>query len=265
MMGLKVEIAVFVETNLGTRFVIPISLHFTAAHLKREIERAHSDIFPELGFVSVHALMVKRNSHFYRLPDSFCLKHACQGFGNFWLLHADTSLLKTLEKTCLLGSVVSEKVDDSRNKKHRRKRFVCPLDSDTQKVDDPAEVSNSHAVTETPSEVMSVSGIISRYFTDFIELGHVGSALCPETSVRFGQNLQEGQFWKKPPLSEELSSVGFRRYDRSEVGKRLVTASNSLSLCQNSHASSLSKGKRLWAPDASSVVRNLVFEIDDND
>ncbi|KAL9235243.1 hypothetical protein vseg_010020 [Gypsophila vaccaria] len=317
-MDLKVENPVFVETNLGTRFVISVSPHITSPNLQREIERAHNDIFPELGFLSVNALM---------------------GFGNFWPLHADVSLVKTLEKSSLLGKVVSaktasivrvhhgkevnKKIADIRSKKHRRRRFWClntfilggvatacllskkkrktshlkrrvpkhsfsdTLDPNNeghnqQKAHDPEQVSDTLAVTETEtpsesiSEVMSVSGIISRYFADFIEVGHLGSALCSEASVRFGHKIREGQLRDNKqaslhktgqilcsPLSKELTSV--RSYERSEIGKRLVIASNSLSRCQNSHGSSLSEGKRVWGSDANSVVRNLVFDIDDDD
>ncbi|KAH9607676.1 hypothetical protein KSS87_011645 [Heliosperma pusillum] len=304
-MGMNVEIPVFIETNLGTHIVIPTSQDITAASLKREIERAHIDIFPELGFLSIHALMVKRDSKFYRLPDSFPLKYAFQGFQNFWLLHADASLPKSLEKTSLLGSTVSKRKSSSVhvqngkevNRKNGRKarclQRTIPKVSFPDKVDpislslqgldkkeynsnNTQKVSESCVIGETPcksnSGAISVSGIIDRYFTGFIEVGEVRSAFSPEACMKFGQNPEEGQFVKQipsvktmicSPVLRELSSVSLRRYERSEVGQRLVTAFSSLSRCQNTRGSSLLKDKRLRGPDGCSIARNLVFEIDD--
>ncbi|XP_074303437.1 uncharacterized protein LOC141637918 [Silene latifolia] len=277
-MGMNVEIPVFIETNLGTSIVIPISEDITASSLQREIERAHIDIFPELGFLSIHALTVKRDSKFYRLPESFPVKYAFEGFQTIWLLHADVSRPKSLKKTSLLGNTVSKRKGTSIhvhngkevNRKKRRKErclqgtipevsFPDRVDPKSFSSNNKQKISEPCVIGETPCEsnsgAISVSGIIDRYFKGIVEVGEVGSAFSSDACMKFGQN----------PLPPELSSVSVRRYERSEVGKRLVIASGSLSRCQNSRGSSLLKDKRLQGPDDCSIVRNLVFEIDDND
>ncbi|OIS97795.1 PREDICTED: uncharacterized protein LOC109233159 isoform X2 [Nicotiana attenuata] len=103
----SVEIPVFVDTNLGTRIVVVVSPHTTANGFKRELERAHLNCFPQLGQIKADAVMVKRNSCFYRLPETFPLKHVFQHLKGIRSLHVEVCQYGILYQ---LGS--SEYVDD---------------------------------------------------------------------------------------------------------------------------------------------------------
>ncbi|CAO2833682.1 unnamed protein product [Amaranthus hypochondriacus] len=115
-MGLKEELPVFTETNLGTRIALAISPDITAAKFKGEFERAHIGCFPQLGILSVNAVMVKRGSCFYHLPDSLSLKHVFQGFQDTWILYVNASLSDFNNCTR-----VSQNITDSRS--NRQKKF----------------------------------------------------------------------------------------------------------------------------------------------
>lgn len=320
-MSSEVQLPVFTQTNLGTRIVIPVSPDITAGKFKRELERAHINCFPELGFLSIDAVMVKRNSYIYHLPDLLPLKHVFQGFQDSWFLHVDSSLLnKNSSKVCqnladiksnkhntnskavLLGPALVATAYPSRKKKKRKKRpkgkkfsdrkqepkgnvpIVYERDwSGEQEVLHPSKVSDSIVTAESPrgsfSEAISVSGIIDRYFTNFVSVDHTGSAFSLEVASTERCDVEKISFGKKSSkkpnsikshqrllpllLPEDLNSAGQKnKYERSEVGKRLVVASNNIG---SSQRSALSKGKKLWNSDAGSIVRNLMFEINTND
>ncbi|KAJ8427991.1 hypothetical protein Cgig2_028001 [Carnegiea gigantea] len=158
------------------------------------------------------------------------------------------------------------------------------------------QVWDSNPTIDSPCEsfsgTVSIQGIIDRYFSNLLELNHIGSPSISEGARRAGQNQLGEQGDAEDSTSVRLSSrkqhsvikpkttkkllpstspdgcncVGLRRkYERSEVGQRLVTASNTLRLCrskQRSQESSLSKVKKFWEEDVYSVAKRLVFEID---
>ncbi|XP_009770336.1 uncharacterized protein LOC107822478 isoform X4 [Nicotiana tabacum] len=103
----SVEIPFFADTNLGTRIVVAVSPHTTANGFKRELERAHLNCFPQLGQIKADAVMVKRNSCFYRLPETLPLKHVFQHLKGIRSLHVEVCQYGILYQ---LGS--SEYVDD---------------------------------------------------------------------------------------------------------------------------------------------------------
>ncbi|WOL19191.1 hypothetical protein Cni_G27988 [Canna indica] len=91
-MELLAETAVFVDTNLGTRFALSVPDNITAGDLKGKLKYEHNSCFPTLGKIIVHSLMVKQKSFFYHIPDSMLIKEACQGLGT-WFLRIDASRL----------------------------------------------------------------------------------------------------------------------------------------------------------------------------
>ncbi|KNA23832.1 hypothetical protein SOVF_020590 [Spinacia oleracea] len=153
--------------------------------------------------------------------------------------------------------------------------------SGQQEVQHPSKVSESNATAESPcgslSGAVSVSGIIDRYFTNFINVDPNGSASSSEATTGTGQcdmeniSLDKNSSKKRnslktrqrllPSLLPEDSNnvVGLKNnYERSEVGNRLVVASSNLG---SSQRSSLSKVKKLLDSDAGSIIRNLIFEV----
>ncbi|KAJ8546550.1 hypothetical protein K7X08_032624 [Anisodus acutangulus] len=141
-----VEIPVFVDTNLDTRIVVPVSLHTTPNDFKRELERAHLNCFPQLGQIKVDAVMVERNSCFYHLPETLPLKHVFQHLKGFRSLHVEVCQYDILYKpgsselnqhgdvictisdpTKLKTSMKGTKFDKlkCRRKVKKKKRFPC--------------------------------------------------------------------------------------------------------------------------------------------
>ncbi|KAH6786277.1 hypothetical protein C2S52_005829 [Perilla frutescens var. hirtella] len=78
--------AVFIETNLGTRLAVPASPDVTAEDFEREVERTHLNCFPEFGEIRVKAVMVKQKSRCYHLSKSLPLKYAFPGSNLTWFL-----------------------------------------------------------------------------------------------------------------------------------------------------------------------------------
>ena len=169
---------------------------------------------------------------------------------------------------------------------------------DSREMLHPVQVWDSNPTIDSPCEsfsgAVSIQGIIDRYFSHLIELNHIASPSISEVATRAGQNQVEEQgdaenttsillcsrkqhsvikpqTTKKllPSTSpEDCYSVSLRKYERSEVGQRLVQASNTLRLFQSkqrSQKSSLSEIKKVWERDVCSVAKRLVFEIGDND
>ncbi|XAR67358.1 hypothetical protein NMG60_11002077 [Bertholletia excelsa] len=88
-MASKERVAVFIDTNLGTHIAIDVSPDITAGDFKRDLEQAHLNCFPKLGEIRVNGLMVKQKSTFYRLPDSFPVKHAFLNFRRTWVIQME--------------------------------------------------------------------------------------------------------------------------------------------------------------------------------
>ncbi|KAG2328066.1 hypothetical protein Bca52824_010794 [Brassica carinata] len=88
------EVAVFVETNLGTRIAITVSLDFTSADFKRKVEETHVSCLPSLGEIRVHSLMVQRKSQFYYLAQSVPIKYIFRdNHSKPWFIHAEATLV----------------------------------------------------------------------------------------------------------------------------------------------------------------------------
>ncbi|KAJ0253286.1 Ubiquitin-protein ligase [Hirschfeldia incana] len=88
------EVAVFVETNLGTRIAMTVSLDITSPDFKRKLEETHASCLPSLGEIRVHGLMVQRKSHFYYLAQSVPIKYIFRGnHSQPWFIHAEARLV----------------------------------------------------------------------------------------------------------------------------------------------------------------------------
>ncbi|GMH05828.1 hypothetical protein Nepgr_007668 [Nepenthes gracilis] len=114
-MASTVEVPVFVDTTLGTRIAVAASPDIAAGDLKRELVRAHSFCFPEMGNVTVGGLMVKKKSFFYHLPDSMPLKHVCNGCGRAWFLHVEARLLNGSDNLCISEHLAAQATDSTPN------------------------------------------------------------------------------------------------------------------------------------------------------
>ncbi|XP_057434099.1 uncharacterized protein LOC130726810 [Lotus japonicus] len=88
------EVAVFADTNLGTRIAFNAPRNITAGALKRDFEKVHFTCLPEIGEIQVNGLTVKRKRHFYYLPDSLSIKYVFPGTRGTWFLHVEVRPLK---------------------------------------------------------------------------------------------------------------------------------------------------------------------------
>ncbi|KAG5550979.1 hypothetical protein RHGRI_009414 [Rhododendron griersonianum] len=160
---------------------------------------------------------------------------------------------------------------------------------------DQNEARKSNALLENPSETfsetVSVSGIIKKYFSDYEEV-----TFCSNYTPRAYKSQRREQMTaatndncsgakasampqftpKTPPrslpspLPTDLSCKTSRnKIKRPEVGKRLVVASNKLSISASMRKSATGlcgrRDRKLLVPQSSSLVRSIVFEVSDND
>ncbi|ERN19250.1 uncharacterized protein LOC110008403 isoform X1 [Amborella trichopoda] len=99
---------VFIDSNLGTHLAIIVSPNDSVGNLKRILREEHPLSFPNLGEIMVQALMVKRKSYFYHLPDSLPIKSALEGLRGSWFLFMDAILMELPEVS--KGNVISDTV-----------------------------------------------------------------------------------------------------------------------------------------------------------
>ncbi|XP_034677969.1 uncharacterized protein LOC117908478 isoform X2 [Vitis riparia] len=149
--------------------------------------------------------------------------------------------------------------------------------------------------SERSSEVVSVSGIIERYFSNFDVMNHFGSPSSSEVNSRVicswsneplrvptdgnHSNIQIGTtplLTTKTPARETPFSLSTNsrpgtsrdKLEITEVGKRLVMASNTLGISSSKQRPAISisrfKDGKLLGLD-SSLVRSMVFEMSDDD
>ncbi|KAG5396977.1 hypothetical protein IGI04_018791 [Brassica rapa subsp. trilocularis] len=92
--AMAMEVAVFVETNLGTRIAMTVSLDITSPDFKRKLEETHASCLPTLGEIRVHALMVHRKSQFYYIAQSVPIKFIFRdNHSKPWFIHAEATLV----------------------------------------------------------------------------------------------------------------------------------------------------------------------------
>ncbi|XP_013702460.1 uncharacterized protein LOC106406368 isoform X1 [Brassica napus] len=88
------EVAVFVETNLGTRIAMTVPLDITSPDFMRKLEETHASCLSSLGEIRVHALMVPRKSHLYYLAQSVPIKYIFRdNHPKPWFIHAEATLV----------------------------------------------------------------------------------------------------------------------------------------------------------------------------
>ncbi|CAH8362580.1 unnamed protein product [Eruca vesicaria subsp. sativa] len=92
------EVAVFVETNLGTRIAMTVSLDITSADFKRKLEETHESCLPSLGEIRVHGLMVHRKAQFYYLAQSVPIKYIFRDNQKPWFIHAEARLVNSSQE-----------------------------------------------------------------------------------------------------------------------------------------------------------------------
>ncbi|XP_042519573.1 uncharacterized protein LOC122093329 isoform X2 [Macadamia integrifolia] len=110
-MDLSTKVALFTDTNLGTHLAVGVSPDITAG----EIGKEHHTCFPNIGEIKVNALMVKRKSCFYHLPDFVPIKNVFQGLSGAWFLHVEASPRNNSDQPFSLQCLVAELSDSVHN------------------------------------------------------------------------------------------------------------------------------------------------------
>ncbi|KAK0602216.1 hypothetical protein LWI29_031412 [Acer saccharum] len=286
------EVAVFADTNLATHIAMAVSPEITAGEFKRKLERTHFSCFPSIGEIKVHGLMVKRKSSFYYLSDTVPIKHAFQGLKGTWFLRVETKTLIELDKPCP-SQYIDAKVENSNLNGIRCNDtlITSAKENDTMSNGEKGRTESSHGKTplsQEPSEnvprsnskrrrVKTVSNFVG--CSDGIEKGcpvkqlkaktdDNGSSICIEALPLFAV--------KTPPRPLHFPSPTYSKRgalkntpENTEVGKRLVRASEKLSLpaCKKSSTLLLSrmKKRKLSHCNTATVAKFLVFEISDRE
>ncbi|CAI8589992.1 unnamed protein product [Vicia faba] len=243
MKGTVAEVAIFADTNLGTRIAFNSPFHVTAGTLKRDFEKVHFTCLPDIGEIQVHGLMVRRKSCFYYLPDSFPVKNVFPTMRETWFLHVEVRPVSCLRVPCLpcdaatalkqrnlmtyncktktrcnieekreeelnpcaypskenevIDHVLKEKGNSHENSEHgMQERDSCRFgDKPTSTASAMPETNVefqvelcASSVQETPSkmstQVISVSGIINKYFSGFNGINKFSSSSNSDVTSR---------------------------------------------------------------------------------
>ncbi|KAK7303868.1 hypothetical protein RJT34_14785 [Clitoria ternatea] len=362
-MGGDNEVAVFADTNLGTRIAFNAPLDITPSALKRDFEKVHFSCLPDIGEIQVNGLMVKRKSCFYYLPDSLPIKYVFPAMRGTWFLHMEVKHLKCLHIPCLPCNAVAvskhknlttsnkarcnsgEKgierfevqpcaylMEENETANHVLKKqkdkgnshenyeqnestgipesYSCrfgdgkPTDSTKKsqyvmpenKVENLVELhtdSMQVSLSKMSTQVISVTGIIHKYFSGVNEIDNLSSssnadvtsrAVCSEIEVH--SNTREHSCSKRPsnslpkftpkmspdvlhaPLHVDLlSKKSGGKNRRSKVGKRLLVASKSLgvSITKFSPTLSFCRSKDRKLQEVKSQVNGSIFSISDSE
>ncbi|XP_030514635.1 uncharacterized protein LOC115728409 [Rhodamnia argentea] len=361
------EVPVFTVTSIGTRMAASVAPTVTALDLKRVLERAHFNCFPEIGEIRVDGVMVERRSCLYYLPRSMPIKYAFQGIEGPWFVHLDITCLGSSSQPCLhhciaRGDHFSDVCDTDRStsqylllsdniqrvdkygekESHHCKPLSPQLQRDThgpnkkktnnhrlegcskgnrtnvfdknwhsrteenpftgvwstpkgtsevlQRTERKSSPLNEHSNT-TSSEVISVGGIINRYFTNFSEVNSFGSPCSPDFRSRPSKLPLKGKLncncpsiqvdasaefaVETPPrllttLSSTEPSPGSlsNAVIRSRVGKSLIMACHNLgnSATPRGSAASLCRSRNRKHMSRNTLpIKLSVFEISEDD
>ncbi|KAE9594282.1 hypothetical protein Lalb_Chr18g0052131 [Lupinus albus] len=327
----QVQVLVFAHTNLDTRIAFNTPLDITVSAFKRDFERVHFTCLPNIGEIQVNGLMVKRKSCFYYLPDSLPLKYAFPGMTRTWFLHVEVRHLKNsrtsprvvekcLEhrdlKTCnneekkmegfqspaylyeehgttnrlILTKQTTENENYMQNAANKSQHVMHPPENICENV---PELS-AKSMQVSPSEAISVTGIINKYFTasngvdsfHSPSISEVTSKVDNNSEIEVQSKAKSHSFSKKQthslpkfcfetpprvlhaPLDVNLVSDNSRdKIGRSKVGKRLLLASRSLgaSASKNSPTLSFVRYKDGKVLEYKSQIKGSIFSISDSD
>ncbi|CAA7050792.1 unnamed protein product [Microthlaspi erraticum] len=101
------EVAIFADTNLGTRIVVTVPLDIKAADFKRKLEKTHASCLPSLGEIRVHGLMVKRKSQFFYVAESVPIKYIFGDHQKPCFVHAEATLVNRSQEPRVSNSTDS--------------------------------------------------------------------------------------------------------------------------------------------------------------
>ncbi|KAI3932323.1 hypothetical protein MKW98_025043 [Papaver atlanticum] len=275
----SVKVPVFIQTTLQTNIAMDVSPDFSVIDLKREFISEHFKCFPSLGKIRITGLMVKRKSFFYHLPDSMPIKSVFQRWNGTWFLLIEADLVSNSSYPC-----AGEFGDISKEDSGVTPRGHCC--NVGNKIDsNPREEGISLPTAETP---ISVNGIITRYFPEYEEAkspdvdyvskndveAHSGCPVDLEKFSRSKKNVDQRtpHLMKTPssllpgPLCTKPKQETLRgKFGRTEVGKRLAVAANSIRVSTGTKTSMSSACLSTVDKFPKSLRRKIVFEVSDND
>ncbi|KAL1321015.1 uncharacterized protein [Arachis hypogaea] len=208
------EVAVFVDTNFGTRIAFNAFPHVTVASLKRDFARVHLGCLPDTGEIQVNGLMVKRKSCFYYLPDSLPIKHVFPKMRRTWFLHMDIQHLTRTHIPCSPFGIAILSKRQGLTTSNGEKKAICNSEEkraegfrknymqnaaggtledekptgtteksqylkEENKVENQAVLcanSMQGSLSKMPTQVISVSAIINKYFLGFNGIDNISSS-----------------------------------------------------------------------------------------
>ncbi|MCL7030076.1 hypothetical protein MKW94_015980 [Papaver nudicaule] len=284
-MDSSVKVPVFIDTTLKTNIAMDVSPDTTVIDLKREFRKEHCKCFPGLGNIRVTGLMVKRKSFFYHLPDSMSIKDAFHGRKGTWFLRIDADLVSNSSYPCA--------GDISKEDSGVTPRGHC-CNNESKIESNHREEGISLPTVETPSvsesEITPVNGILAKYFPEYEEVtssdvGYVSKIDfeaqpgCPANLERFSRSKKNvdqrtPRVIKTPPAllyrplctePKQINETSRGKFGRTEVGKRIAAVANRISVSSSTKTSMISACLSTVDKFPKSLVRNIVFEVSDND
>ncbi|KAL5977947.1 hypothetical protein ACLOJK_036970 [Asimina triloba] len=169
----SMEVAVFAETNLGTHIAVSVPPDITAGDLKilddvmnfaiitGKLGREHYLIFPSVGEVKV-----KRKSCFYHLPDSLLVKNVFQKSKHCWFIKMAAT---RVEDVCRQAVNSTDNVHGQPatiiNRIYHQEATTIVTNATARKGEQEISRSMNGTVSECSSDIISVTGILTRYFS----------------------------------------------------------------------------------------------------
>uniref|UniRef100_A0A1J3JIY2 Uncharacterized protein n=1 Tax=Noccaea caerulescens TaxID=107243 RepID=A0A1J3JIY2_NOCCA len=251
-MALAEEVAIFAETNLGTRMVMTVPMDIKPADFKRKLEKTHASCLPSLGEIRVHGLMVKRKSQFYHLSESVLIKYIFWDNPKPWFIHAEVRLVDRSQEPS-----VSDIIDKSlegvvwliRGESNKMKKSLAKPDSRN-----PASLDKREFLGPEP-ETIRIRASLSTAGAAEMKNSECFNTFIPKTPER-----KPGE----PVLSKS-----------EMISKKLTVAANNIRMQGKTHmSSSLSSSifrsktrtkRSLEGKTITSLAKFLVFEIPDTE
>ncbi|KAI4374818.1 hypothetical protein MLD38_012767 [Melastoma candidum] len=162
------EVAVFTDTNVGTRLAVSVPSGITVADFKRVLERAHFACFPDHGEITVEGVMVRRKSCLYCLPSLVPLKCFFRKKQSSYDQGGEYDIVENEKSSCqrLLPLMASNEACNLREQKKRKVKKEQHMEHLSKKMEDDPVANVKSACVENSStissDILSVGDGISR-------------------------------------------------------------------------------------------------------
>ncbi|KAF3525444.1 hypothetical protein F2Q69_00048166 [Brassica cretica] len=227
------EVAVFVETNLGTRIAMTVPLDITSPDFMRKLEETHASCLSSLGEIRVHALMVQRKSHLYYLAQSVPIKYIFRdNHSKPWFIHAEATLVSRSQEPRISNCFGKSQIGHCSGSNKSPQGGVVGLIHGVNKKTKKREFVGSETIVRSSLSTATAADLNSKCFipkTPERETGETASKKSETISNKLIVAANNIRMQGKSRMSCPLSSSIFRSKNRR---KRCIDAKTLASLAK---------------------------------